>query len=135
MNAFRRAFMIPIARDRAVEALSLGAICGAVVCAGVACGVDAAGAAAVLAVRIWPRYVAGRYRELRFDGDAWTVAGVDGAVTAIEPPVPHLVHRVLVVLEISGPLRPVFVVFSPAAVSPDDLRRLRACLRAGGLSR
>ena len=134
MDAFRRAFTIPIVRDRAVEALSLGVICGAVLCAGVAGGVEAAGAA-VLAVRTWPRYVAGRFRELRFDGDAWAVAGAGGAVTAIEPPVPHLVHRALVVLEISGSARPGFVVFSPVGTSPDDLRRLRACLRAGRLSR
>ena len=135
MNALRRAFTIPIARDRVVEVLSLGAICGAVVCAGVAGGMDAAGAVAVLAMRVWPCHVAGRYRELRFDGDAWTVAGAAGAVTAIEPPVPHLVHRALVVLEISGPGRPGFVVLSPASASPDDLRRLRVCLRARGLSR
>ena len=138
MDVFRRAFTIPIVRDRAVEALSLGAICGAVLCAGIAGGVEAAGAVAVLAVRMWPRHVAGRSgrcRELRFNGDAWTVAGTDGAVAAIEPPVPHLVHRALVVLEISGPSRPGYLVFSPAATAPDDLRRLRVCLRAGGLSR
>ena len=135
MDVFRRAFTIPIVRDRAVEVLSFGAICGAVLCAGIAGGVEAAGAAAVLAARMRPRYAAGRCRELRFDGDAWTVAGADGAVTAIEPPVPRLVHRALVVLEISGPDRPGFLVFSPAATAPDDLRRLRVCLRAGGLSR
>ena len=136
MDIFRRrAFTIPIVRDRAVEALSFGAICGAVLCAGIAGGVEAAGAAAVFAVRTWPRYVAGRCRELRVDGDAWTVAGGDGTVTAIEPPVPRLVHRALVVLEVSGPDRPGFLVFSRAATAPDDLRRLRIGLRAGGLSR
>ena len=135
MGASRWAFTIPVVRDRAVEALSLGAICGAVLCAGIAAGVEAAGVTAVLAMRMRPRRATGRYRELRFDGDGWTVAGSDGAITVIEPPIAHLVHRILVVLEISGPNRPGFLVFSPAATVPDDLRRLRVCLRAGGLSR
>lgn len=136
MDISPRAFTIPIVRDRAVEALSLGAICGAVLCAGVTGGVEAAGAAAVLAMRVRPRRIAGRCRALRFDGKRWTVAGADGAVTAIDPPVAHLVHRVLVVLEISVPgKRTGFLAFSPAATAPDDLRRLRVCLRAGGLSR
>ena len=43
MAIVRRTFTIRIARDWAVEALSLGAICGAVLCVGVAAGVEAAG--------------------------------------------------------------------------------------------
>ena len=136
MDVLRRAFTIPIVRDRAVEALSFGAVCGAVFCAGVTGGVEAAGAAAVLAVRVRPRRPTGRCRELRFDGERWTVTGADGAVAVIDPPVAHLVHRILVVLEISGPgKRPGFLVFSPAATASGDLRWLRACLRARGLSR
>ena len=132
MDVLPQAFTIPIVRDRAVEALSLGAICGAVLCAGVTGGVEAAGAAAVLAMRVRPRRAAGRCRALQFDGRRWTAAGADGAVTAIDPPVAHLVHRVLVVLEISVPgKRPGFLVFSPAATASGDLRRLRVCLRAG----
>ena len=135
MDAFRRVVTIPIVHDRAVEALSLGAICGAVLCAGVAGGVEAAGAVAVLAVRMCPRRAAGRYRMLRFNGETWTMLGVDAAVTAVDPPVAHLVHRSLVVLEISGPGRSDFLVFTPGATASDDLRRLRVCLRSEGLSR
>lgn len=130
-----RAFTIPIVRDRAVEALSLGVICGAVLCAGVAGGVEAAGAVAVLAMRTQPWRVHGRVREVRFDGEGWMVVDADGAVTAIEPPVTHLAHRALIVLEISGPDHSGFLVFSPTTTAPDDLRRLRVCLRTGGLSR
>ena len=135
LHTNRRTLAIPVIRDRAVEALSLGVICGAALCAGVVGGVEAAGAVAVLAMRTRPWRAHGRIRELRFDGEGWTVAGADGAVTAIEPPVAHLAHRVLVVLEISGPRHTGFLAFSPAATAPDDLRRLRVCLRAGGLSR
>ena len=135
LHTNRRTLAIPVVRDRAVEALSLGVICGAALCAGVAGGVEAAGAVAVLAMRTRPWRAHGRVRELRFDGEGWTVAGADGAVTPIEPPVAHLAHRALVVLEISGPHHTGFLAFSPAATAPDDLRRLRVCLRAGGLSR
>lgn len=135
LHTNRRTLAIPVIRDRAVEALSLGVICGAALCAGVVGGVEAAGAVAVLAMRTRPWRAHGRIREIRFDGEGWTVAGADGAVTAIEPPVAHLAHRALVVLEISGPHHTGFLAFSPAATAPDDLRRLRVCLRAGGLSR
>ena len=135
LHTNRRTFTIPVIRDRAVEALSLGVICGAVLCAGVAGGVEAAGAVAVLAMRTRPWRVHGRVREIRFDGEEWAMTDADGAVTAIEPPVAHLVHRVLVVLEISGPNHSGFLVFSPATTAHDDLRRLRVCLRTGGLSR
>ena len=131
----RRTFTIRVARDRAVEALSLAALCGAVICAGVAGGVEAAGGVALLAVRSGPGRAAGRYRGLRFDGDAWAVVGADGMPIAIDPPVVHLSHRAAVVLEVFASDRRDFLVFTPAAVPSDDLRRLRVRLRAGGLSR
>ena len=135
MTIFRRAFRIRVTRDRAVETLSLAAFGGAVICAGVAGGVEMAGGVALLAVRARPGRAAGRYRELRFDGDTWTMVGVDGGVVAIEPPVVHLAHRVLVVLEVVARGRSDYLVFSRSATPTDDLRRLRVRLRAGGLSR
>lgn len=131
----RRTFTIRVARDRAVEALSLAALCGAVICAGVAGGVEAAGGVALLAVRLGPGRAAGRYRGLRFGGDACAVVGADGMPIAIDPPVVHLSHRAAVVLEVFASDRRDFLVFTPAAVPSDDLRRLRVHLRAGGLSR
>ena len=135
MTSFRQTFTIRVARDRAVEALSLAALCGAVVCAGVALGAEVAGGVALLAVRMRPATATDRYRELRFDGERWRVVGTDGGITAVEPPVAHLVHRVLVVLEVAVAGRPDFLVFSPAATPAEDLRRLRVRLRAGGASR
>ena len=135
MTLFRHTFAIRVARDRAVEAISLAALCGAVVCAGVALGPETAGGVALLAVRMRPRAPAERYRELRFDGDAWEVTGTDGGVVPVEPPVVHLAHRALVVLEVAAGRRSDFLVFSPAATPADDLRRLRVRLRAGRPSR
>lgn len=127
-------FAIRIARDRTVEALSLAALCGAVICAGVTLGAETAGGVALLAVWMHPATAVGRYLELRFDGDTWKVVGTDGVVVAIEPPVVHLAHRLIVVLQIAGANRSGFLVFSPAATPADDLRRLRVRLRAEGLS-
>ena len=135
MKIPRRTLTIRIARDRAVEALSLAAICGAVVCAGVALGPEMAGGVALLAMRMRPASPADRYRELRHDGETWKVVGTDGSVVPVEPPVVHLAHRALVVLEVDASDRPEFLVFSPAATPTEDLRRLRVRLRAGGLSR
>lgn len=135
MKPFRHKFAIRVARDRAVEAVSLAALCGAVVCAGVALGPEMAGGAALLAVRMRPRAPAERYRELRFDGDAWKVVGTDGGVVPVKPPVVHLAHRALVVLEVAAGGRSDFLVFSPAATPAEDLRRLRVRLRAGRPSR
>ena len=135
MTVLRQTFTIRAARDRAVEALSLGALCGAVICAGVAGGVEAAGGVAALAVRCRAGGAAGRHRELRFDGDIWTAVGADGGVITIEPPVVHLAHRAIIVLEVFASDRSDFLVFSPSATPPDDLRRLRVRLRAGGRSR
>lgn len=134
MAILRRTFTIPVIRDWAVEALSLAALCGAVICAGVAGGVEAAGALAVLAVRTSPPSATGRYRGLRFADGTWAMVGAAGAPTAIDPPVVHVSHRGLVVLEVSTSDRLEFLVFTPSAVPPDDLRRLRVHLRAGGLS-
>ena len=135
MTLFRHTFAIRVARDRAVEAISLAALGGAVICAGVALGPEVAGGVAVLAVRMRPRVPAERYRELRFDGDAWAVTGTDGGVVPVEPPVVHLAHRALVVLEVAAGRRSDFLVFSPAATPAEDLRRLRVRLRAGRPSR
>ena len=135
MSLFRQTFTIRITRDLAVEALSLAALCGAVVCAGVALGPEMAGGVALLAVRMRPRAPADRYRELRFDGEEWKVVGTDGTVVPIEPPVVHLAHRALVVLEVAAGRRSDFLVFSPAATPAEDLRRLRVRLRAGRPSR
>lgn len=134
MTFLRQVFTIRVARDRAIEALSLAALCGAMVCAGVAGGVEMAGGVALLAVRMRPARAPDRYRELRFDGDAWKVVGTDGGLIAIEPPVVHLAHRALVVVEVAAAGRSDFLVFSPSATPLDDLRRLRVRLRAGGLS-
>ena len=133
MTLFWHTFAIRIARDRAVEAISFAALCGAVVCAGVAIGPEMAGAVALLAVRM--RSPAERYRELRFDGDAWRVVDTDGGVFAVEPPVVHLAHRALVVLEVAAGGRSDFLVFSPAATPAEELRRLRVRLRTGRPSR
>ena len=130
----QQTFAIRIVRDRAVEALSLAAFGGAVVCAGVALGAETAGGIALLVGRMRPATVAGRYCELRFDGETWKVVGTDGGVVAIEPPVVHLAHRLIVVLEVAVADRSDFLVFSPAATPAEDLRRLRVRLRAGGLS-
>ena len=142
MTIPRQMLTIRVARDRAVEALSLAAICGAVVCAGVALGPEMAAGVALLAMRMRPASPADRYRELRHDGETWKVVGTDGATAPVEssPPVVHLAHREVVVLEvvvleIADAGRSDFLVFSPAATPSDDLRRLRARLRAGGLSR
>ena len=92
MVIVRRTFTIRVARDWAVEALSLGAICGAVLCAGVVAGVEAAGGVALLAVRSSPGRAGGRYRGLRFGGDIWAVFGADGMPIVIDPPVVHFSH-------------------------------------------
>ena len=126
---------IRVSRDRAVEAIALAALCGAVVCAGVALGPETAGGVALLAARMRRQSPSDRYRELRFDGDAWKVVGADGGVLAVEPPVVHLAHRALVVLEVAAGGRSDFLVFSPAATPVEDLRRLRVRLRAGRMPR
>ena len=135
MADMRRMFAIRIVRDRAVEALSIGAICGAVVCAGIAGGVEVAGGVAVLAVRWFAASLAPELRELRHDADGWAAIGADGTLVAVEPPVVHLAHRVAVVLEIFAPDRSEVVVLSRSSTPPDELRRLRVRLRAGGLLR
>lgn len=135
MAALRQSFTIRVARDRVIGLLSLGALGGAVICAGIAGGIEAAGAVAVLAARMAPGKAAGRYRELRFDGDAWTAVVADTGLAAVEPPVVHFAHRAVVVLEVSASGRSDIVLFSRASTPADDLRRLRARLRAGGLSR
>ena len=134
MAALRQSFTIRVTRDRVIDLLSLGALCGAVICAGIAGGVEAAGGVAVLAARMAPGRVAGRYRELRFDGDAWTAVVADTGLAAIEPPVVHFAHRAVVVLEVSASGRSDILLFSRATTPADDLRRLRARLRAGDLS-
>ena len=135
MAALRQSFTIRVTRDRVIDLLSLGALGGAVICAGIAGGVEAAGAVAVLAARMARGAAPGRYRELRFDGDAWTAVVADTGVSAIEPPVVHFAHRAVVVLEVSASGRSDIVLFSRASTPADDLRRLRVRLRAGGLSR
>ena len=134
VTVLRRAFGVGIVRDRAMEALSLAVLCGAVVSAGVAVGVEIAGGVAVFATRMRLAGTDGRYHEIRHDGDRWTLVCVDGGVVAIEPPVVHFAHRLVVVLEVAVGNRTDFLVFSPFATPPDDLRRLRVRLRAGGLS-
>ena len=135
MAALRQSFTIRVTRDRVIDLLSLGALCGAVICAGIAGGVEAAGAVAVLAARMAPGAAPDRYCELRFDGDAWTAVATDTGLAAIDPPVVHFAHRAVVVLEVSASGRSDIVLFSRASTPADDLRRLRARLRAGGLSR
>ena len=114
--------------------LSLAVLSGAVACAGLAVGVEIGAAVALLAVRMRPAGASGRYRELRYDGDAWSLVGIDGNVVAIEPPVVHLAHRMVVVLEVAVADRSDFLVFSRSVTPWNDLRRLRVRLRAGGLS-
>ena len=127
--------VIRVVRDRAIEALSFAALCGAVVCAGIAGGVEAAGCVALLGARWSPHRVTGRYRELRCDGNGWTAVDADGVLVAVEPPVVHMAHRFAVVLEIVSSGRTDMLVFSASSTPRDDLRRLRARLRAGGHSR
>ena len=135
MAALRQSFTIRVTRDRVIDLLSLGALCGAVICAGIAGGVEAAGGVAVLAARMARGRAAVRYRELRFDGDGWTAVVADTGLAAIEPPVVHFAHRAIVVLEVSASGRSDILLFSRASTPADDLRRLRARLRAGSLSR
>ena len=135
MAALRQSFTIRVTRDRVIDLLSLGALGGAVICAGIAGGIEAAGGVAVLAARMAPGRAAGRYRELRFDGDGWTAVAADTGPAAVEPPVVHFAHRAIVVLEGSDSGRADIVLFSRASTPVDDLRRLRARLRAEGLSR
>ena len=132
---FHQTFKVRVVRDRAVEVLSLVVICGAVVCAAVAAGVEIAGGIALLAVRMRAARAAPRYRELRYDGDEWSLVGIDGGVVAIEPPLVHLAHRMVVVLEVAAAGQSDFLVFSPSSTPRDDLRRLRVRLRAGESSR
>ena len=132
---FHQTFKVRVVRDRAVEVLSLVVTCGAVVCAAVAAGVEIAGGIALLAVRMRTARAAARYRELRYDGDAWSLVGIDGDVVAIEPPLVHLAHRMVVVLEVAAAGQSDFLVFSPSSTPRDDLRRLRVRLRAGESSR
>ena len=134
MTVLRQTFTIRVTRDRVIDLLSLGALCGAVICAGIAGGIEAAGGVAVLAARTAPGRAPGRYRELRFDGDAWS-AVADSGLVAVEPPVVHLAHRAVVVLEVSASGRSDVLLFSRASTPADDLRRLRARLRAGSRSR
>ena len=134
MMSLAQTLTIRLARDRAVEALSLVAVCGAVVCAGLALGAEVAGGVALLAARTRPEAASDRYRELRFNGETWKLVGTDGGITVVEPPVVHLLHRALVVLELGAAGRSEFLVFSPAATPTEDLRRLRVRLRAGGRS-
>ena len=134
MIVSRPTLVMGVARDRALETLSLAVLCGAVACAGMAVGVEIAGGIALLAVRMHPTRAAGRYREFRHDGVAWSLVRTDGGVVSIEPPVVHLVHRMIVVLEVAVLDRSDFLVFSAFATPRDDLRRLRVRLRAGGLS-
>ena len=135
MAALRQSFTIRVTRDRVIDLLSLGALCGAVICAGIAGGIEAAGGVAVLAARMAPGRAAGRYRELRFDGDAWSAVVADSGLVAVEPPVVHLAHRAVIVLEVVASGRSDILLFSRASTPADDLRRLRVRLRAGGLSR
>ena len=135
MAALRQSFTIRVTRDRAIDLLSLGVLCGAVICAGIAGGVEVAGGVAVLAARMVPGRAAGRYRELGFDGDAWTAVVADTGLVAVEPPIVHFAHRAVVVLEVSASGRSDIVLFSRTSTPAEDLRRLRARLRAGGLSR
>jgi len=131
MSSFRQTFTIPVVRDRVVEVFSLAALCGAVFCAGLALGPEAAAGVALLAVRMHPVVPAARYRELRFDGDAWKIVDAGGELMAVEPPVVHFTHPALVVLQIAAGPRSGFLVLSPAATPAEDLRRLRVRLRAG----
>lgn len=134
MTGLHQTFAVAVARDRAVEVLSLVVLFGAVVSAGLAIGVEIGAAIALFAVRTRPAGAAGRHRELRYDGDAWSLVGIDGSVVAIEPPVVHLAHRMVVVLEVVVADRSEFLVFSRSVTPWDDLRRLRVRLRAAGLS-
>ena len=131
MAAPGQAFTLRIARDSAIEALSLVAACGGVVCAGLAGGVEMAGGVALLSVWMRPGGVADRYTGLRFDGDRWTVVGAQGRIIAIDPPVVHLAHRALVVLEVLIEGRSEIAVFSRSTTPANTLRRLRVRLRAG----
>ena len=135
MTGIGQLLAIRVVRDRAIEALSFGALCGAVVCAGIAGGVEAAGCVALLAARWSPGRVMGRYRELRCDGNGWTAVDADGVLVAVEPPVVHMAHRLAVVLQIVSSGRSDMLVFSASTTPAGDLRRLRVRLRAGGLSR
>ena len=103
---------------------------------GIAGGVEVAGGVALLAARLRTGADPGRYRELRFDGDgAWAVVGHDSGAIAIEPPVVHVSHRAVVVLEVVDAGMRDFLVFTPFSTATADLRRLRVLLRSTGLSR
>ena len=132
----RQTFTIRVAHDRAIDVLTLCAMCGAVICSGIAGGVEAAGAVALLAARLHPARGPLAFDALRFGADdAWAVVGEGCGVTAIEPPVVHVSHRAIVVLEVSVPGKSEFVVFTSSATAPDELRRLRALLRSRRLTR
>ena len=136
MMAPGQMFAVGVARDRGVEALSLAVLCGAVACAGgwrsasrspgsSRCSRRGCGR------RERPAGIA-RSGTMATPGRWWaSTAGV----VEIEPPVVHLAHRMVVVLEVAAAGRADFLVFSSSATPRDDLRRLRVRLRAGGLSR
>ena len=131
-----RTFTVRITHDRVLDVLSLCATCGAVVCSGIAGGVEAAGGVALLAARAIPARGRPAFDTLRFGADdAWAVVGEQCGVTTIEPPVVHVSHRAIVVVEVSVLGKSEFLVFTASATEPDELRRLRALLRSRRLAR
>lgn len=132
----RQTFSIPITHDRVLDVLALCAMGGAVVCSGIAGGVEAAGGIALLAARLLPARGPLAFDALRFGADdAWAVVGEACGIAAIEPPVVHVSHRDVVVLEVSMLGKREFVVFTSRATAPDELRRLRVLLRSRRLAR
>ena len=111
-------------------------MCGAVVCSGIAGGAEAAGGVALLAARLLSARDPPAFDALRFDtDDAWAVVGETFGIAAIDPPVVHVSHRDVVVLEISVLGKSEFLVFTSRAATPDELRRLRVLLRSRRLAR
>ena len=129
-------FTVRIAHDRTLDALTLCATCGAVICSGIAGGIEVAGGIALIAARVMPPRRGPAFDALRFGtDDAWAVVGEHCGVTPIDPPVVHVSHRAIVVLEVRTLGTSEFLVFTASATVPDELRRLRALLRSRRLAR
>ena len=132
----RQIFTVGITHDRTLDALALCATCGAVICAAIAGGVEVAGGVALIAARVVPPRIRPAFDALRFGADgAWAVVGEHCGVAPIDPPVVHVSHRAVVVLEVCALGKSDVLVFTASATAPDELRRLRALLRSRRLAR
>lgn len=132
----RQTLTVRVSHDRTLDVLTLCATCGAVICSAIAGGIEAAGGVALIAARLMQPGSRPAFDALRFGADdAWAVIGEHCGVAPIDPPVVHVSHRAIVVLEVSALGNCEFLVFTASATVPHELRRLRALLRSRRLAR